>query len=94
MKLRNLPEFKQVRTKSVVDEYRRRKLLGRGESLRTSATTTEELAKLLREVLEAEHIATAAEKAQAEARAAIEASEGRRARQSRKNRGENRYRPQ
>eukprot|EP01043_Picozoa_sp_COSAG02_P014442 COSAG02_NODE_595_length_19813_cov_12.215380_20_plen_640_part_00 len=94
MKLRNLPEFKQVRTKSVVDEYHRRKLLGRGESLRTSAKTTEELAKLLREVLEAEHIATAAEKAQAEARAAIEASEGRRARQSRKNRGENRYRPQ
>jgi hypothetical protein len=54
MKLRNLPEFLHARSKTVFDEYERHKLLAKEGKLRVSAATAEELAKLLRKVLEAE----------------------------------------
>ena len=88
-----LPEFRQVRTKIVVEEYDRRKLLGKGGALRVSAATNEGLAKMLREVLEAEQTAVATEKAHAEARRLTEAQASRRARKARKGRGTNRYHP-
>ena len=87
MKLRNLPEFLHTRSKSVRDEYDRRKLLAIGGKLRVSASTTEELAKLLRQVLEAESTARAVDSARLQQQQQAEQDSSARSRRARRNRG-------
>ena len=89
LKLRNLQSVVDNRSERLTTEYRKRGLLGVGAKLRVSAASVEQLAILLRQVLEAEEVASTADAAAASAIAEAEARERTRARHSRRGRGVN-----
>ena len=82
-------QFLHARSNTVVDEYKRRGLLGNGGKLRVSASTSEELAQLLRKVLEAESAARSVDHArlQQQQQQQAEQDSNARSRRARRNRG-------
>ena len=86
LKMRNLPSVVNSRSERLTAEYRRRNLLGVGAKLRVSAPGIEQLAVLVRQVLEAEEVAKTADAAATAAVAKTQTQERQRSRRSRRGR--------